>query len=120
MKKSRCYRIWFGICVLASSSFASGLRLDLNPVTDRKDVLTPGWANWAVKEGMRSSESFGKITVTLRKAGRVGSGLAGFMWKGGYDTGATVASDGVTVKDGDKGGAFELCSPACRQVGIVS
>ena len=30
------------------------------------------------------------------------------MWKGGYDTGATVVSDGVTVKDGDKGGAIEL------------
>lgn len=90
------------------SAGAHPIRVDLNPVTERKDVLTPGWTNWAVPEGTQATQQFGSVTVTLRKASNQGAGLTGVMWKGGYDTGATVASDGVTVKDGDKGGAIEL------------
>jgi hypothetical protein len=89
-------------------SASAPISVDINPVTDRKDVLTPGWRNWAIPEGAEASESFEGITVTVRKTGKAGSGLTGVMWKGGYDTGATVSSDGVTVKDGDKGGALEL------------
>ena len=105
-------RHWFFVVVISctfSGVFAADtVRVDLNPVTDRKDVLTPGWQNWALSEGTQASRKFGDVIVTVRKAGVVGSGLAGVMWKGGYDTGATIASDGVTVKDGDKGGALEL------------
>lgn len=96
------------LCVAANTSVGGATRVDLNPVTDRKDVLTPGWSNWAVEEGMQASSKFEEVKVTLRQVGKDGAGLAGVMWKGGYDTGATVASDGVTVKDGDKGGAIEL------------
>src|SRR5438067_8214471 len=97
-----------GLASFASALTAAPLKVDVNPDTNRKDALTPLWENWMVKEGAQDSHTFGEITVTLRKAGSVGSGLAGGLWKPGYDSRATMASDGVYVKDGDKGGALEL------------
>jgi hypothetical protein len=91
-----------------STSLADVLRVDINPLTDRKDVLTPGWGDWAIAEGVQAKAKFAGVTVAIRKSGQAGTGLTGVMWKGGYDTGATVTSDGVTVKEGEKGGTLEL------------
>lgn len=103
--------LMFGLVLFWLAGVASACPVgcvDLNPLTDRKDVLSPRWGNWAVGEGAQAGTTLGQVKVTLRKAGTVGTGLAGVMWKGGYDTGATVVSDGVTVKDGDRGGAIEM------------
>src|SRR5438270_11375867 len=97
-----------GSVFIASILTAAPLKVDVNPDTNRKDDLTPLWENWMVKDGEQASNTFGDITVMLRKAGSVGSGLAGGLWKPGYESKATMASDGVYVKDGDKGGSLEL------------
>ena len=81
-------------------------RVDLNPVTDRKDALTPGWVNWMVKDGTEASREFGPVTVVV-KSSRPG-GLKAVMWKGGYDSGATVASDGVRLSADNKTGVLEV------------
>ncbi|MEA3188208.1 MAG: hypothetical protein QOD99_2038, partial [Chthoniobacter sp.] len=93
---------------LGTFALSEPLRVDIKPETNRKDALTPHWENWMVIEGLEASHAFGAISVTLREAGSVGSGLAGGSWKPGYETKATVASDGVFVKDGGKGGSLEL------------
>jgi hypothetical protein len=84
------------------------LRVDLHPNVQRSDILTRGWENWKVPEGQSSSAKFGAVTVALRKAGTVGTGLATSWWKPGYDYPATMASDGVFVKDGNRGGQLEI------------
>jgi hypothetical protein len=106
----------FFICALLLASLglpaatlkAAALKVDVKPDTNRKDAITPMWENWMVKDGPQETRSFGNVTVTLRPVGSVGSGLSAGLWKPGYETKATVASDGVMVKDGNKGGALEL------------
>ena len=78
--------------------------VDINPDNNRKDVLTVGFNNWAVKEGPMASAEFNGIKVTLRKVGSQGTGLAIGWWKGGLDYGVTMANDGAYVKDGNRGG----------------
>src|SRR5262249_20738794 len=92
----------------AAPPAAGALRVDLHPNVQRSDILTPGWENWKVPEGPSASAKFGAVTVTLRKAGAVGTGLATSWWKPGFDYPATMASDGVFVKDGDRGGQLEI------------
>lgn len=70
------------------------LRVDLNSDGARSDVRTPGWENWAPKAGTSATQTFGKLTVTLRAR----DGFSVAWWKAGYDTGATLASDGVFLK----------------------
>jgi hypothetical protein len=79
---------------------AAPLHVDINPDNGRKDVLTAGWSNWAVKEGPSALAEFGHLKVTLRAAGPGGRGLAAGWWKGGLDYGVTMASDGVYVEAG--------------------
>lgn len=89
------------LCLLALLLLApaalGAVRVDLNQDNDRKDALTQGWENWRIKDGPSASQKFGDVTVTLRAVGN-GATLAGVMWKGGFDTGATMASDGVSLK----------------------
>ncbi|MFT3780594.1 MAG: hypothetical protein QM790_01175 [Nibricoccus sp.] len=106
--RMKTYGLFLATCFLFAADLCASLTVDINPATDRKDVLTEGYANWSVQEGTQVSKKFGEITVTLRPGRSGGNGLVPFMWKGGYDTGATVASDGVTVKDGDKNGSLEV------------
>jgi hypothetical protein len=87
---------------------AGPVRVDINPDNGRRDVQTPGWHNWAVKDGPSASTTVDGVRVTVRKAGAMGTGLAVGWWKGGLDYGVTMANDGVYVKDGDKGGQLEL------------
>jgi hypothetical protein len=86
----------------------ASLKVDLNPDGDRRDVLTADAENWRFAEAPSATKTFGPITVTIRQSGPVGSALAANWWKGGYDTHATLASDGVFVKGGDGGGQIEL------------
>jgi hypothetical protein len=98
-------------CVLAcvfvavQTSAAPPLRVDLNPDNGRKDVLTPGWADWRVGDGAAAPFKQDNIAVRFRAAAKGGAKqLGGAMWKGGYDTGATLASDGFVAQ----GGAVEM------------
>jgi hypothetical protein len=79
--------------LIATQAF--GLRVDLNADNDRKDQLSDGWANWRVpSESQSASHTIDNITLTLRPTG---GELGSAMWKAGYDTNATVTSDGVTA-----------------------
>src|SRR4051794_29478619 len=75
----------------------AALKVDLSPDNGRKDVLTPRIENWTLKDGPSATQKFADgVTVTLRAR----SGELTTPWfKGGYDTGATLASDGVAAKD---------------------
>jgi hypothetical protein len=96
------------LAVGTSTSRAAELKVDLSPNLARQDILTPGWENWKVPEGASATAQFGDVRVTLRPAGAVGSGLAVSWWKAGLDYPATMASDGVSVKDGRAGGQLEI------------
>ena len=96
------------IVLFLVTSVSAAVRADLNPDNGRKDDMTPDRQNWQIKDGPSASQKFGEITVTLRKAGSVGSDLTAPLWKRGLDTSATMSCDGVTVKDGDKGGQIEM------------
>src|SRR3954469_1684709 len=99
------------LCVIlfARTAPAAPLRVDISPDNGRKDVLTPDVENWLVKDAETVSATFaGGVKVTLRKAGDVGTGIAAILWKGGLDNGVHIAIDGITVKDGDKGGQLEM------------
>jgi hypothetical protein len=78
------------------ATHALAFQVDLNADNDRKDQLSDGWSNWRVpSETSTATETFDNVTVTLRST--TGE-LASAMWKNGYDTNATVPSDGVTAK----------------------
>jgi hypothetical protein len=99
------------ICALlhiTSSAFSEPLRVDISPDNGRKDVLTPEWQNWLMKDAPSVSAKYGNVTVTFRKSGDVGSELTAAYWKGGADYGIHMANDGITVKDGNKGGQLEM------------
>lgn len=101
------------LCIVAAlyiTGEVSGeaLKVDISPDNGRKDVLTPEWHNWLMKDAPSASEKFGNITVTFRIAGAIGSDLTAAYWKGGADYGVHMANDGVTVKDGNKGGRLEM------------
>lgn len=85
------------------------LRIDINLDTDRKDVLTPHAENWRIADGPNASFTSGDLTIILRRAGTVGSGLTTDWWKAGYDSGvAQMASDGVFITGGERGGQMEI------------
>src|SRR5688500_6111407 len=94
-------------CVIAAMPTwaAAPLRVDVNPDNGRKDVLTRGWEDWRVGDGAAAPFQHGNITVRFRAPVKGGAKqLGGAMWKGGYDTGATLASDGLVAR----GGAIEM------------
>src|SRR4051794_30368588 len=108
MKRAGFLVPMFVAAVQVGSVVHAAVKVDLNQSTDRKDVLTPGWENWGVKDGPEASAKFDTVGVKLRKAGDVGTGLSVGWWKGGLDYGLTMASDGVYVKDGNNGGQIEM------------
>jgi hypothetical protein len=84
------------------------IRVDLSPDNGRQDVLARKAENWPFADAASASQRFRDVTVTLRKVGPVGSGLTAAWWKAGFDSNAALASDGVTVKEGDRGGQIEM------------
>jgi len=90
--------------VVFTSTAGAALKVDISPDNGRKDIQTPRWENWLIKDGQQKvSGTFGSVTVTLRNPS--GSKMGATMWKGGIDTGATVTTDGVTVS---QGGGLEM------------
>jgi len=87
---------------------ADTIRVDISPDNGRSDVLAKGAAHWRFAQGESASRTFRGVTVTLRSAGPVGAGLTWVWWKAGFDFDAALASDGVMVQDGDRGGRIEM------------
>src|SRR5581483_10654979 len=87
---------------MAAIAHADGIKVDLNPPDNRKDLLTPHWENWPWHEGKADSHNFGNVTVTLQAAAN--GTLSPVLFKGLLDYGATMAADGVTVKTPATGG----------------
>ena len=98
------------ICILltlaAAAAPAAELKVDLNPPDSRKDLLTPHWENWAWHEGQSGSQTFGTVTVTFRA---VPDGmLTPVLFKGSLDFGATMAADGITLKNSTNTSGIEM------------
>jgi hypothetical protein len=87
---------------VAAAAHADGIKVDLNPSDNRKDLLTPHWENWSWHDGKSESHTFGNITVTLRAA--TNGTLSPVLFKGLLEYGATMATDGVAVKTPATGG----------------
>ncbi|HEY4328357.1 MAG TPA: T9SS C-terminal target domain-containing protein, partial [Phycisphaerae bacterium] len=85
--------------ILAVSPFTTfaQTKIDIGQKNDRKDVLTKDAENWIITDGPSSSQRYNVVTFTLRP-GATGGTLAGALWKGGIDTGATLVTDGVIIK----------------------
>jgi hypothetical protein len=83
------------------SAAAEPLRVDLTLNQVRTDILTRAWENWLIPDGGASAERvFGAVKVTLAAEN---SALAGVWWKPGLAKGATLASDGISLKDNTPG-----------------
>ena len=94
------------VALLAGSGQAAELKVDLNSPDNRKDVLTPHWENWAWHEGRSGSQVYGAVTVTFKT---ISDGiLAAVLYKGALDSGATMAADGITLKNATNGGGITM------------
>jgi hypothetical protein len=81
--------------LLLACGSASAQTIDLAPDNGRRDAVTPDAVSWIIKEGPASSLVVGEVTLTLASTD---GPLKPFLWKGGIDTGATLACDGVRGK----------------------
>jgi hypothetical protein len=81
---------------------AAALRVDINPDNGRRDVLTKGWADWRLGGSATTPITVGGVKIAFRPSAGAGAGadgaLAVEMWKGGYDTGAHLVSDGLIAR----------------------
>ena len=94
------------LLLLAAATRAAELKVDLNPPDSRKDLLTPHWENWAWHEGQSGTQTFGAVTVTFRT---VPDGmLTPVLFKGSLDFGATMAADGITLKNSTNTSGIEM------------
>ncbi len=82
----------------------TGLTVDLNSESDRKDAEARLALNWSVPAGESASQTLGNITITLRG---VGAPLQTAMWKGGFDT-APLATDGVVLRSDNAADHIEI------------
>lgn len=81
------------IIVLLMTAPVWAFRVDLNADNDRKDQLSPGWTNWRVPDSVSEAHlDVDSVRLTLQSDQGT---LTTVMWKAGYDTSATVTSDGV-------------------------
>jgi hypothetical protein len=99
-------KILCALLALAATSRAAELKVDLNPPDTRKDILTPHWENWALHEGNSGSRTFGDVTVTFR--GVENAVLSPVLFKGSLDFGATMAADGITIKNPTNSAGMEM------------
>jgi len=93
--------LFFALAVAAAE-----LKVDLNPPDARKDILTPHWENWAWHEGVSDSQTFGNVTVTFCAA--TNELIAPVWFKGLLDSGATMAADGIALKNSTNAGGIEM------------
>ena len=98
----RCWLIALAsACLLCLPAGAAALRVDINPDNDRRDVLTTGWTDWRLGTGVGRPLESGNVRVWFRVGARgAASRITTDMWKGGFDTGATMASDGLVARGG--------------------
>jgi hypothetical protein len=96
----------FTATAIAVTANAAELKVDLHPSDGRKDLLTPHWENWACQQAKSCSQTFGDVTVTFKAAPQ--GILSPVLFKGLLDYGATIAADGITLKDSTHGGANEI------------
>ncbi|MGH7951600.1 MAG: T9SS C-terminal target domain-containing protein [Limisphaerales bacterium] len=83
--------------LVAATATANELKVDLNSSGGRRDVLTSHWENWAWHEGKSGSQTFGDVTITFKA---VPNGIISpVLYKGSLDYGATMAADGITLKN---------------------
>jgi hypothetical protein len=90
--------ILLALAVLAATPAFAATRVDIGQDNGRRDVLSKEAENWQLKETQADTRKFGDITATLRAPSGT---LAGALFKGGLDTGAVLATDGVTVNGGN-------------------
>lgn len=79
---------------------AAPLRVELNGDNGRRDVVTRGWQDWRVADGADAATMVGGLRLGLRAAGTDAKFAAGW-WTRGFDFGATLASDGISVTGED-------------------
>ena len=87
-------------CALAwtcAARAALPLRVDINPDNGRSDARSKGWQDWRAGGKQETYKSDG-VTVSFRAVGAKKISID--MWKGGYDSGATLASDGLVAQGG--------------------
>ncbi len=94
--------------LLATTTLAETIKVDINPPEARKDLLTPHWDNWAWHEGVAGSQKFGDVTVTFRSG--TNEVLSPILFKGLLDYNATMAADGFVVKKPVDGGVDMVIS----------
>lgn len=76
--------------------------VDFNPDNGRSDVRTPQAVNWPIGICSQAEQTIGPVYARVNVIGRATSKLTFSWWKAGYDSGATLCSDGVTtVENGD-------------------
>ncbi len=75
--------------------------MDLNPPDRRGDVLTPHWENWAAHEGIVVTQTFGAVKVSFRVA--TNELLSPTLFKGALDFHASMAADGLVIKNPSAG-----------------
>jgi len=94
-------------CLFSAFAVAAAeLKVDLNPSDARKDILTPHWENWAWHEGASGSQTYGHVTVTFRATAN--ELIAPVWFKGLLDSGATMAADGIALKNSTNAGGIEM------------
>jgi len=74
------------------------------------EVTEPGYTAWAVAEAASATTTLSGITFTVSKSGSVGSALKTDWYKAGIQIPnyARLVSDGLTVVDGNAGGAIQM------------
>lgn len=96
----------FSLCLLpllslCSALCAAPLRVDFNTDVNRGDVKTAEWENLRIPAQNSAQFAFGSITLQIDLKDDTSSKLESTWWKRGYDTGATLSSDGITPKNPD-------------------
>jgi hypothetical protein len=94
------------VFLCAATVTATELRVDLNTAGHRRDVLSSHCENWAWPEGRAGSRAFGDVTVTLSAA--TNEMLGSELFKGLLDDDATMAADGVVVKNPTADGGMDF------------
>lgn len=90
------------IAGIAASAGADAVRVDVGQENGRRDHLTPKALNWQIKGGEATSFDLGNGVKAALSAVGGKSALNPVFWKGGLDTGATLATDGVSVTEGGR------------------
>ncbi len=77
--------------------------IDFNPDNGRSDVRTPILTNWPIASGSTVQQTIEGIQVTINAVGNSDAEFQFGWWKAGYDSGATLCSDGISTKSNGDG-----------------